>query len=280
MAKRTRATKSKTQGDDETPIGFKTGDSVALFVTCLVDMFRPSVGFAAVKLVESRGGEVAVPRAQTCCGQPAFNSGDRDTARDIAKQVIAAFERYDHVVVPSGSCGGMIKKHYPELLADDPQWAPRADALSAKTHELVSFLYDVTGMTECHETFEGSVTYHDSCSGLRELAIKRQPRRLLESAGVNIVEMKDSEVCCGFGGTFCVKYPDISNTMVGKKTGNIAATGAGTLLAGDLGCLMNMAGKLRREGIDIEVRHVAEILAGMTDEPPIAGSHEDHDGGL
>ena len=251
MTKRPRVSRTKTQEDTEAESGFKPGDSVALFVTCLVDLFRPSVGFAAAKLIEGRGGEVIVPQAQTCCGQPAFNSGDRDTARDIAKQVIAAFERYDHVVVPSGSCGGMISKHYSELLADDPQWAPRADALAAKTHELVSFLFDVTGMTECGETFEGSVTYHDSCSGLRELGVKRQPRRLLESAGVNIVEMKDSEVCCGFGGTFCVKYPDISNTMVGKKTANIAATGAGTLLAGDLGCLMNMAGKLRREGVDI-----------------------------
>ena len=271
MTKRPRVSRTKTQEDTEAESGFKPGDSVALFVTCLVDLFRPSVGFAAAKLIEGRGGEVIVPQAQTCCGQPAFNSGDRDTARDIAKQVIAAFERYDHVVVPSGSCGGMISKHYSELLADDPQWAPRADALAAKTHELVSFLFDVTGMTECGETFEGSVTYHDSCSGLRELGVKRQPRRLLESAGVNIVEMKDSEVCCGFGGTFCVKYPDISNTMVGKKTANIAATGAGTLLAGDLGCLMNMAGKLKREGSGVEVRHVAEVLAGMTDTPPIAG---------
>ncbi|MCB2076122.1 MAG: (Fe-S)-binding protein [Novosphingobium sp.] len=280
MAKRTRVSRPRTQDEDETTSGFTPGDTVALFVTCLVDMFRPSVGFAAVKLIEDRGGEVAVPQAQTCCGQPAFNSGDRNTARGIAMQVIAAFERYDHVVVPSGSCGGMIKKHYPELLADDPQWAPRADALAAKTHELVSFLYDVTGMSECSVRFEGTVTYHDSCSGLRELGIKRQPRRLLESAGVNLVEMKDSEVCCGFGGTFCVKYPDISNTMVGKKMENIAATGAGTLLAGDMGCLMNMAGKLKREGVNIEVRHVAEILAGMTDEPPIAGSLEDHEGDM
>jgi L-lactate dehydrogenase complex protein LldE len=281
MAKRKSAARTKAAGEEpQAPRGLEPGASVGLFVTCLVDLFRPSVGFAAVKLIEDQGGQVGVPQAQTCCGQPAFNSGDRASARDIAKQVIAAFEHYDHVVVPSGSCGGMIKKHYPELLGDDPQWAPRADALAAKTHELVSFLFDVAGVAGVDVTYDASVTYHDSCSGLRELGVKRQPRRLLESAGISIVEMRDSEVCCGFGGTFCVKYPDISNAMVSKKIANIAETGAGTLLAGDLGCLMNMAGKLKREGIDIEVRHVAEILAGMTDEPPIAGSHDDHEGDL
>ena len=278
MAKRKTVAAAISAADaGEAPAGLEAGASVGLFVTCLVDLFRPSVGFAAVKLVEDQGGQVGVPKGQTCCGQPAFNSGDRATAREIAKQVIAAFEAYDHVVVPSGSCGGMIKTHYPELLADDPQWAPRADALSAKTHELVSFLYDVAGVRDCQARFDGTVTYQDACSGLRELGIKRQPRHLLESAGVNIAEMKDSEVCCGFGGTFCVKYPDLSNAMVSKKAANIAATGAGTLLAGDMGCLMNMAGKLKREGIDIEVRHIAEILAGMTDEPAIAGSPDDHE---
>jgi len=243
---------------------------VALFVTCLVDLFRPTVGFAAVKLLEDAGCRVEVPVAQTCCGQPAFNSGDTADARAVAEQVIAAFEGYDYVVVPSGSCGGMIKLHYGDLFVGDPVWSSRADRLSAKTFELVSFLTDVLGVTAVQAGFAGSVTYHDSCSGLRELGIRAQPRLLLGSVdGLSLTELKDADVCCGFGGTFCVKYGEISNTIVGKKTANITASGAGTLLAGDLGCLMNMAGKLKRDGSAVEVRHVAEVLAGMTQGPAI-----------
>lgn len=243
---------------------------VGLFVTCLVDLFRPSVGFAAVTLLEEAGCTVAVPEAQTCCGQPAFNSGDRATARDLARATIAAFEGFDYVVVPSGSCGGQIKRHYPELLADDPAWAPRAHHVAARTYELVSFLTDVLGLERVDTRFDGTVTYHDSCSGLREMGIKEQPRRLLASvAGLSLNELPSAEVCCGFGGTFCVKYPDISNKMVESKTADIAATGADTLLAGDMGCLLNMAGKLKREGSPIRVRHVAEVLAGDTATPAI-----------
>jgi L-lactate dehydrogenase complex protein LldE len=243
---------------------------VALFVTCLVDLFRPSVGFAAVKLLEDAGCEVHVPRAQTCCGQPAYNSGDRKDAREIAEQVIAAFEDFDYVVAPSGSCGGMMGKHYAELFDGDPEWKARAEKFSAKVHELVSFLTDVMFVSALDARQTGTFTYHDSCSGLRELGIKTQPRKLLANIdGLTLKEMKDSEVCCGFGGTFCVKYPDISNKIVSEKTTHIKASGAETLLAGDLGCLMNMAGKLKREGSDVKVRHVAEVLAGMTDEPAI-----------
>jgi L-lactate dehydrogenase complex protein LldE len=243
---------------------------VGLFVTCLVDLFRPSVGFAAVKLIEDAGCNVEVPPAQTCCGQPAFNSGDRNDTRDIAQNVIKTFERFDYVVVPSGSCGGMIKLHYGELFEAGSPWRERAEALSAKTFELVSFLTDVLGVTTTGAAFDGAVTYHDSCSGLRELGISEQPRRLLAGVdGLTVREMADSQVCCGFGGMFCVKYPDISNSIVEEKTSKIAASGAGTLLAGDMGCLMNMAGKLQREGSPIEVRHVAEVLAGMTDAPSI-----------
>jgi L-lactate dehydrogenase complex protein LldE len=243
---------------------------VALFVTCLVDLFRPSVGFAAVKLLEDAGCEVHVPRAQTCCGQPAYNSGDRKDAREIAEQVIAAFEDFDYIVAPSGSCGGMMGKHYAELFEGDPKWKARAEAFSAKVHELVSFLADVMFVSSLDAKHAGTVTYHDSCSGLRELGVKAQPRKLLANVeGLSLKEMKDSEVCCGFGGTFCVKYPDISNKIVSEKTTHIKASGAETLLAGDLGCLMNMAGKLKREGSDMKVRHVAEVLAGMTGEPAI-----------
>lgn len=243
---------------------------VALFVTCLVDLFRPSVGFAAIKLLEDAGCDVEVPKAQTCCGQPAYNSGDRQDARDIAKTVIKAFEGYDYVVAPSGSCSGMLMKHYPELFEGDATWLPRAQAFSAKVHELVSFLTDVLKIEAVEAAFAGTLTYHDSCSGLRELGIQAQPRKLLETVdGLELKEMPDPDVCCGFGGTFCVKYADISNTIVSKKTDAIRASGAGMLAAGDLGCLMNMAGKLKREGSAIQVRHVAEVLAGMSDEPAI-----------
>jgi L-lactate dehydrogenase complex protein LldE len=244
---------------------------VALFITCLVDLHRPTVGFAAIRLLEQAGCQVEVPRAQTCCGQPAYNSGDRATTRDIARALLDAFGGYDYVVVPSGSCGGMLKHHLPTLFDDDPNLRPRAEALADKTFELVSFLTGVLGLERVEAAYPGIVTYHDSCSGLRELGVKEQPRRLLSSvAGLTLKEMAEPEVCCGFGGTFCVKYPEISVRMVADKTKDIAATGADTLLAGDLGCLLNMAGRLSREGSQIQVRHVAEVLAGMTgDVPPI-----------
>ncbi|MGI9402365.1 MAG: (Fe-S)-binding protein [Rhizobiaceae bacterium] len=246
---------------------------VGLFVTCLVDLFRPSVGFAAAKLLEDAGCEVFVPVSQTCCGQPAYNSGDRADTREIAKQVISAFAEFDYVVAPSGSCAGMIKKHYPELFSDDEIQEQRAKDLAAKTYELISFLTDVCGVTSVESQFDGVVTYHDSCSGLRELNIRDQPRALLSTVkGLEISEMKNSDVCCGFGGTFSIKYPDISNSIVTEKTVSIKDAEPDLLLAGDLGCLMNMAGKLKRQGSRIQVRHVAEVLAGMTDKPPIAES--------
>ena len=244
---------------------------VGLFVTCLVDLIRPSVGFASVKLLEDAGCEVEVPRAQTCCGQPAYNSGDKSDARALALATIEAFEAYDYIVAPSGSCAGMLKYHYPELFSSEPALAKRASAFAGKVFELVSFLVDIRGMTQVNASFTGSVTYHDSCAGLRELGVKQQPRKLLSSIeGLTLQEMEDCEVCCGFGGTFCIKYPDVSNAIVEKKSVNIAASNADCLLAGDMGCLMNMAGKLCREGKTTQVRHVAEVLAGMTGEPPIA----------
>ena len=243
---------------------------VGLFVTCLVDLFRPSVGFAAVKLLEQAGCELEVPSAQTCCGQPAYNSGDKADAKAIARQVIETFAGYDYVVAPSGSCAGMIKTHYPELFADEPAWAERARELAGRTHELVSFLVDVCHMEGVDARYEGTVTYHDSCSGLRELGVKAQPRKLLASvAGLTLRELPGAELCCGFGGTFCIKYPEISTRMVADKAKDIAATGADTLLAGDLGCLLNMAGRLEREGSTVKVRHVAEVLAGMTEQPAL-----------
>jgi len=249
---------------------------VALFVTCLVDLYRPTVGFAAIALLEQAGCQVEVPRAQTCCGQPAYNTGDRATARDLALGLLDAFGGYDYVVAPSGSCAGMLRAHLPHLFDDDPNLRARAAALAGRTYELVSFLTDVLGVESLPARHAGGpVTYHDSCSGLRELGIRDQPRRLLASVGATVAEMTDADVCCGFGGTFCVKYPDISVRMVSDKTANIVATGAQTLLAGDLGCLLNMAGRLKREGHATHVRHVAEVLAGMAAQVPPIGEGRD-----
>lgn len=245
---------------------------VGLFVTCLVDLHRPTVGFAAIKLLEQAGCHVEVPLRQTCCGQPAYNSGDRATARDLASQFLDAFGGFDYVVIPSGSCAGMLKHHLPHLFDDDPNLRARADALASHTYELVSFLTDVMGLRSVPSAaIADSVTYHDSCSGLRELGVKAQPRALLAAIGAPVVEMAEPEICCGFGGTFCVKYPEISVRMVSDKTKDIAATGATTVLAGDMGCLLNIAGRLSREGHPVQARHVAEVLAGMTDQVPPIG---------
>ena len=245
---------------------------VGLFATCLMNLFRPNVGFSAVKLLEDAGCTVEVPESQTCCGQPGYNSGDYEAARALARQVIEAFEHFDYVVGPSGSCMATIRHDYPNLFADDPNWLPRAERLSKKSFELMSFLTDVLGATTTIDArFSGTATYHDSCSGLRGLGIKGQPRALLgEVSGLKIKEMEDSEVCCGFGGTFCVKYPEISEKMVDDKVRNILATGAKTLLGGDLGCLMNIAGRLKRINAPVQVYHAAEVLAGFADGPGIA----------
>ncbi len=243
---------------------------VALFVTCLVDMIRPQIGFAAIRALEAAGCEVVVPDAQTCCGQPALNSGDRDTAADLARRAIAMLEPYDHVVIPSGSCAATVRVHYPEILEHDPEWAARAVALAARTYEILAYLDEVRGWKPEGVALDATGTYHDSCSGLRELGIKRQPRRLLAAVeGLSLAPLAGAETCCGFGGTFCVKYPAISNAIVAEKATAIDATGADLLLAGDLGCLMNMAGKLNREGSKVRAFHTVELLAGMGDGPAI-----------
>ena len=244
--------------------------SVGLFVTCLVDLFRPSIGFAAIKLLQDAGAAVEVPESQTCCGQPAYNSGDRADAKAIAKAVIESFERFDYVVAPSGSCAGMLKLHYPTLLAHDPAFTERARALGEKSFELTSFLVEVLGADSVTARFGGNVTYHDSCSSLRELKVHDAPRCLLASVdGLALTEMEETEVCCGFGGAFSVKYPDISNAIGEAKARNAIQSGADCLLAGDLGCLLPIAGTLSRDGSGDECRHDAEVLAGMTDMPAI-----------
>lgn len=248
--------------------------TVGLFVTCLVDLFRPSVGFAAIKLLEDAGCAVQVPLNQTCCGQPAYNSGNTDAARSVAAGILDAFADVDYVVVPSGSCAAMLSRHLPDLFADDPERQHKANHLGARTHELVSFLVDILGVERVSAGFSGAVAYHDSCSGLRELDIKSQPRRLLANIdGLEMRELDEPEVCCGFGGTFCVKYPEISDAMVTKKIADVENNGAKTVLAGDLGCLMNMAGKASRVGSDVEFRHVVEVLADAVTEPAIGRSN-------
>lgn len=247
-----------------------TRRQVALFVTCLVDAMRPRIGFAAIDVLEAAGCDVAVPQAQTCCGQPAFNSGDQADAAAIARRTIEALEGYPFVVVPSGSCAGTIRVHYPELFADDPVWLPRAEALAARTWEILAFLDEVCGWRPEGVALATTATYHDSCSGLRELGVKAQPRRLLrEVEGLSLKPLAGEETCCGFGGTFCVKYPAISNAITDEKAAAIEASGADLLLAGDLGCLMNMAGKLHRRGSPVRAMHTVEVLAGMGDGPAI-----------
>jgi L-lactate dehydrogenase complex protein LldE len=237
---------------------------VGLFVTCLVDLMRPEVGLAAVKLLESAGCTVEVPMQQTCCGQPGFNSGDTDAARRMARKYLDEFERYEHVVVPSGSCGGMIRHHYPELFRDEPDLRARIQALADRTWELTTFLHDVLQLKALPGAFEGRITYHDSCSGLRELGVHAQPRALLAlNPRIELTEMRDARACCGFGGSFSVKYGNISSAIVDEKIENIAASGARCVVLGDVGCMLHIEGRLRRCGDDTtRVLHVAQVLAG------------------
>ncbi|MGZ0188576.1 MAG: (Fe-S)-binding protein [Alphaproteobacteria bacterium] len=240
--------------------------TVGLFVTCLADAMRPNVAFAAVHLLEAAGAEVHVPEAQTCCGQPAYNSGASDAARAIAKQVIESFLPFDYVVAPSGSCAGMIKAHYADLFSDSPDWALKQEELAAKTFELTQFLHTVMQWRPEGVSLPGTATYHDSCSGLRELGVKAEPRALLaEVQSLQMAPLVSEEACCGFGGSFCLKYPEISTAIVADKAKAVGDTGADFLLAGDLGCLMNMAGKLSRDGSKVRCFHVAEVLAGMAE---------------
>ena len=238
---------------------------LALFVTCLVDLMRPEIGFASLRLLEGAGCDVVVPPAQTCCGQPAWSAGNRALAADLARQAIAQLESYDYVVIPSGSCTDQMRNVYPQLLADDPAWAARAQALAARTYELSCFLTEVLKLEQVPGTFSGSATYHDSCKGLRGLGIRAQPRKLLASVrGLTLSEMPDCEECCGFGGAFAVRFGELSTAIVDRKCESIAAAGADAVVGGDLGCLLNIEGRLRRRGDQYtQVFHLAEVLAGV-----------------
>ncbi len=237
---------------------------VGFFVTCLVDLMRPSIGFAALKLLEASGAEVLVPAAQTCCGQPAYNSGDRADTIALARKVVAEFEACDYLVAPSGSCSGMIKTHYPELFSGDPEMLARVRKLAAGTYELTDFLTSVLKVSSLPGSFAGKVTYHDCCAGLREMGVKAQPRALLgKMPGVRLTEMADCETCCGFGGTFSIKFGEISSRLADNKCEDIASAGVDAVVLGDLGCMLNIEGRLRRRGDQrTRVLHIAEVLAG------------------
>jgi L-lactate dehydrogenase complex protein LldE len=241
---------------------------VGLFVTCLVDLMRPSIGFAALRLLEAAGCEVVVPAGQTCCGQPGYNSGDSAAARILALKLLKEFESCDYIVAPSGSCAGMIRVHYPTLFANDPTVLESVTRLSGRTYELTDFLVNVVKIKNIPGHYSGTLTYHDSCSGLRELGVQAQPRALLaKMPGVTLAEMRESTTCCGFGGTFSVKFGDISTRMADKKCTHITRTGATAVVAGDLGCLLNIEGRLRRNGdVQTRVLHIAEVLAGEDGE--------------
>jgi len=250
-----------------------TQPKVALFVTCLADAMRPSVAFATVKLLQAAGCVVQVPASQTCCGQPAFNSGDRNNTRLIAQQTMAALEGYDYVVGPSGSCIGMLHQ-YPELFDETSKDFQTAQKLARQAYEITSFLVDVMDFKLAPNDTKAQVTYHDSCAGLRELDIHRQPRQLLaQMPNIELKEMQEADTCCGFGGTFCIKYPDISNRMVEHKADNANASQVQLLVGGDLGCLMNMAGKLKRQGSNLQTRHIVELLADALDLPALGEAH-------
>jgi len=243
------------------------GPHVALFVSCLADTFRPSVAEATLELLERAGCRVSVPRLQTCCGQPGYNGGDRRGAAATARRVVETFEAYPYVVLPSGSCAGMLRVHYPRLLAGS--WRERAQAMAGRVYELTQFLNDVLAWTPPAQTQSESLAYHDSCAGFRELGISAQPRRLLQAAGHRVRDIEGREVCCGFGGTFCVRMPAIAAKMSDDKLDAAARSGADTLVGGDLGCLLALAGRARRRDVPLRFRHVAEVLADRLDDPAI-----------
>jgi L-lactate dehydrogenase complex protein LldE len=238
--------------------------TVTLFIQCLVDGIYPQVGESMVKIFRSLGMDLTCPTRQTCCGQPAFNSGYRREARVAAKRFIEIFETAETIVCPSGSCVTMVRHHYPELFKDNVSWRQRAGQVAAKTYELTEYLVDILGVDVLGAHYDGKITYHDSCHLLRSLRVKDQPRRLLRNvSGAEFVEMNDSDKCCGFGGSFSVKYADISAAMVEDKVNNIIDSGADTVVGCDMGCLMNIQGMLSRKGSDIKVMHIAQILAGF-----------------
>jgi L-lactate dehydrogenase complex protein LldE len=241
---------------------------VQLLVTCLVDRLYPDTGMAVVDILERLGVEVSCPAGQTCCGQPAFNSGVTDEARAMARHTIDVFSASpDPIVVPSGSCGDMVIHQYAALLADDPVYGPKAHALAARTFEFTRYLVEELGVTDVGAASSGSFTYHACCHGLRGLGVDQQPRALLDAVtGIEQRPLPEHDVCCGFGGLFSVKMPAISSAMLDRKLDAIEATGAGTVVVTDVSCALHMAGGLHRRGSAVRVCHIADVLAPTTDQ--------------
>lgn len=238
---------------------------VSLFITCLIDQLCPNVGVATVEVLEKAGCEVTFDERQTCCGQPAFNTGYRKESRKFAEKFIEIFESSDadYIVSPSGSCTAMVK-HFHGVFPNDKKWRERAEKIAEKTHELSSFLVNILKIENFEAKLSGKVTWHDACHALRDLGLKDEPRKLLQSIEkAEFVELKGSDECCGFGGTFSVKYPEISNAILDKKVANIEASGADYVVACDASCLMQIGGKLSRNGSKIKAKHIAEILASQ-----------------
>ena len=245
-------------------LAFGNAMKVSLFVTCLVDQLWSSVGTSSVEVLRRAGCEVEFDDRQTCCGQPAFNTGYRDEARQVAKKFIEVFEqsKADAIVSPSGSCTAMVH-HFPELFNEEPHWVERAHAIAAKTYELSSFLVRVLKIEDVGASWQGRLTWHDACHGLRDLGIKSEPRRLIQNVrGAELVEIENAESCCGFGGTFSVKYPEISVAILDQKIEAIERAGVDAVISGDASCLMQIGGRLSRKGSSIRVMHLAELLAG------------------
>jgi len=238
----------------------KSNPNIGLYVTCLIDISAPEIGFAAANLLEKAGCTVNVP-AQTCCGQPAYNNGNRADAIEIAKSTISIFERFDQLVVPSASCAGMIRHHYPQLFEEGSSWNQRALELAPRTFELIDYLYTKRGMQTIEGELSGRVAYHESCSALREMKTKGARELLSSLNGIDLIDLAGNEECCGFGGLFSVKYSAISNAIADAKLRTIKQQNIDLLTGVDLGCLQNLGGKLRRSGLDIKVCHVAELLA-------------------
>lgn len=240
-----------------------TGVKAAIMITCLGDLFFPEVGVAMVTVLRRLGVSVEFPEGQTCCGMPLFNSGYHDEAARVAERTVRLFGEAEHVVVPSGSCAWMVKTEYPGLLKHDPALKAAAESLASRTRELSQFIVEVLGVTRVESDFSGRVTYHDSCHLLRGLGESRAPRTLLRNlSGVDLVELPGSDECCGFGGSFSVRLPEVSTAILDKKLGNVEATGAGCLVACDAGCLMQMGGGLSRRASRVRPMHLAQILAG------------------
>ena len=233
---------------------------VSLFITCVCDMFSPEVGKDTLELLEKVGCEVDFPESQTCCGQPAFNSGYTKEAKQGMIQMMKAFEHSEYIVGPSGSCVGMVKE-YPKIFKEDDAWHERAVETANKAYEITQFLVDVMQVTDLKSNFTGRVTYHPSCHMTRILGVKEAPRILMEQVkGLELVELKNEEMCCGFGGTFAVKNDLISREMVIEKSFHVSETNADYLVGGDMGCLMNIGGRMSREGKEMKVVHITEIL--------------------